>query len=281
MRTSCVAFSSVFLVCLLITAFTGCDLRRTAPPPSPVDSTGSEKLEETLRAKIVSLKEREETLRAQIISLNKQYKNVDTRVAENQQKIKTLEKELASLQHTENRQKIEALEKELISLRQTVEIIGPDRQPSTVEKAGNRMSDDKSKKSSPPLGLTTSSPDARRLYHTAFKAYSQGNYSAAVSQFQEFIDTFPSSNMTDNAFYWIGESYYAQEDFERAISSYLKLLDRYPHGKKIPDALYKISLSHTHLKNPQKAREFLTRLMDNYPFSDAAKKAKDRLDQLE
>ena len=248
MNSRSIALSSVLFVCLVIVASTGCGSRRAARPPTPVDASGAEISEDTLRTLVVSL--------------NKRYENVDSRIAE-------------------NRQKIEALEKELTSLRQSVGILGPARRPATAEKVRNRVLDDKSTKGSPPSSLTASPSDPRKLYDTAFKAYSQGNFPTAISRFQEFINIFPSSDLADNAFYWIGESYYAQEDFERAISSFLNLVDRYPDGNKVPDGLFKIGLSYIRMNSPAKAREFLTRVMDNYPFSDAAAKAKARLDELE
>jgi tol-pal system protein YbgF len=229
------------LACLFMVAFTGCSHTPPPPPSSSVDISGSE----------IS----EESLRALILRLNKRYENVDGRIVQ-------------------NRQKIEALEKELISLQQSVAVLSPAERPSTVKAANNRLSG----KSSPE---TPSPPDAKKLYDRALTAYYQRDYRTAISGFREFINTFPSSDLADNSFYWIGESYYGQEDFERAISSFLKLVDRYPHGNKVPDALFKIGLAYGELKNPEKATEFLTRLMDNYPFSAAAQKAKAKINQLD
>lgn len=246
MKTPRRARCSALWVCLCIVAFTGCSARRSGPPPSSVDVSGSDISEETLKTLVVSL--------------NKRYENLDSRIIRNQEKMETLEKEL-------------------ISLRETLGVIGPARRTPTVKTTETRRSYEGSKKKS--LPLAASSADAKRLYQTAFAAYSQGNYPTAISQFQEFLNAFPSSDLADNAFYWIGESYYAKEDFERAISSWLKLVDRYPQGNKVPDALLKVGFSYARLKNPQKAEAFLTRVMDNYPFSEAARKARARLDQLE
>jgi tol-pal system protein YbgF len=219
MRNSHLLFFSRLFVCLSIFGLGSCGHRKAAPPPSSVESLAPETSKEALRDEIATLSE--------------QYEDVKSRVAENQQRIEALEKEIISLQGSSRGR------------------------------------------------LGRPSPDARWLYHTAFEAYFQGNYPIAVSLFQEFLNAFPPNDLTDNAFYWMGESYFAQEEFQRAISSFLTLVDRYPHGNNVPDALYKTGLSYTRLRNPQKAREFLTHVMDNYPFSEAAKKAKARLDELE
>jgi tol-pal system protein YbgF len=237
---------AALLTGLFILLFPGCDLRKNTPPPSSVDVPGSE----------VS----EARLGTQIVSLNKRYENLDSRVAE-------------------NRQTLEALKKELSSLRHSVGILGPVNRPSTVEQPSNLRSYKETKKES--LPLASSPQDARTLYDNALKAYSKANYPTAISRFEEFLKAFPSSDLADNAFYWIGESYYGKEDFERAIASFLKVLDRYPNGNKVPDALFKIGLSYIQLNDAQRAREFLTRVMDNYPFSDAARHAKTSLDRLD
>jgi tol-pal system protein YbgF len=166
---------------------------------------------------------------------------------------------------------------DLMSMRESVGVLSPARRPNKIEKASTRPSPEQPKRPSP----TASSQDPKELYNGAYKAYSDRDYPTAISRFQEFINAFPSSDLADNAFYWIGESYYAKEDFERAISSFLKLVDRYPNGNKVPDALFKIGLSYNRLRDSQRAREFFTRVMDNYPFSEAAKKAHASLDALD
>jgi tol-pal system protein YbgF len=195
----------------------------------------------------------EETLRTFIVRLNKRYENVDGRIAHNQESI-------------------QALEEELISLRQAVGVTGV--KEDTTRQADKTVS-------VKPVPLTRSSSDPKKLYDAALTAYYRRNYPTAISRFQEFITAFPSSDLADNALYWIGESYYAKEDFERAISSFLKVADRYPNGSKVPDALFKIGLSYGRLNDREKATEYLTRVMDNYPFSSAAQQAKTRLGQYD
>lgn len=245
MRTSFVRGFCSILVSFFILVLTGCTHTDTAPPPSSVDAPAE-----------IS----EETLRTFIVRLNKRYENVDGRIAHNQERI-------------------QALEEELISLRQAVGVtVRPQGAPG-VKKDTTRQADKTA--SVKPVPLTRSSSDPKKLYDAALTAYYRRNYPTAISRFQEFITAFPSSDLADNALYWIGESYYAKEDFERAISSFLKVADRYPNGSKVPDALFKIGLSYGRLNDHEKATEYLTRVMDNYPFSSAAQQAKSRLGQYD
>lgn len=193
------------------------------------------------------------------MSLNKRYENIDSRTAENQRRI-------------------EALEGEIFRLQESVSAPRSAGSPSPAKSASRGSADLPNKK---PSSAAVRPSDAKTLYNSAFAAYSRRDLPTAISRFDEFLNAFPSSDLADNALYWIGESYYAKEDFERAISSFLKVADRYPHGNKVPDALFKIGMSYTQLKNPLRAREFFTRVMDNYPFSDAAQKARVNLNQIE
>jgi len=246
MKNPFCSLAFVLLVSLCFAALTACDLQRATPPPSAVDASEPEISEETLRTLIVSL--------------NKRYESIDARIAA-------------------NTDRIDALQEEMVSLRGDVGVLGPARRSSSVpESARSRSVETAAKKSPSPAGVPS---DPKTLYDTALRAYSQGDYPTAISRFEGFISHFPSNDLADNAFYWIGESYYAKEDFERAISHFLKLVDRYPHGNKVPDALFKIGISYARLKNTDRARAYFTRVMDNYPFSDAARKAETSLAQLE
>ena len=246
MRNPFCGLMCVLLAALFLAAMTACNLQRATPPPSSADVAEPEVSEETLRTLVVSL--------------NKRYESIDGRIAA-------------------NKDRIEALEEEIASLRRDMGVLGPARQPSSVSQSGTGPSVRTATKK--PQVPTSSDKGLKTQYDAAFTAYSQGDFPTAIARFEAFITAFPSSDLADNAFYWIGESYYAKEDFERAISHFLKLVDRYPHGNKVPDALFKIGLSYSRLKDPERARAFYARVMDNYPFSDAARKAEANLTELE
>lgn len=236
------------MVFLFLSAWVGCVPQRAISPQASRGSPSSDISGEALRTQLTALRE---------------------------------ENEKAQTRMAENRQKIASLEQELISLRDAIDALNALHR-SSADDQSNRGWIHESEKGFPPMSLRTPSPDATRLYRTAFEAYFfHGDYPTAISRFQEFLTTFPPNDLTDNALYWMGESYYAQGDFQSAISSFHKLVDTNPYSNHVPEALLKIALSYSELRNPQKAREFLVRIMDSYPFSQAAKSAKTKLDQLE
>ena len=48
----------------------------------------------------------------------------------------------------------------------------------------------------------------------------KNRYKEAREQFEVFIKEFPQDELTDNAQFWIAETYYREEDFENAILAY-------------------------------------------------------------
>lgn len=206
--------------------------------------------------------EYENPVKTQILSLNKRYENIDSRLSEDHRKIEALEKQLASINQSPKN----------TDASHPSTPVGATASKDMQGKESEKKSDRRQNRAS--LG-----PEA--LYRTAYREYTKRNYRGAIVHFQEFVDTYPSNNLANNALYWIGESYYDQYNLQKAISTFLGLVDRFPRGVKAPDALLKVGICYFRLKDPEKAKAFLNRAIDDYPFSDAAREAKARLDHLD
>ncbi len=88
--------------------------------------------------------------------------------------------------------------------------------------------------------LTPGNPE--QLFAAAYADYSRGNFDLALSEFRQYVETYPSSELADNAQYWIGEILYAQRKFSEAASEFEKVGVLNPKGDKIAPALYKRGL---------------------------------------
>jgi tol-pal system protein YbgF len=77
------------------------------------------------------------------------------------------------------------------------------------------------------------------LFAAAYGDYSRGNYELALSEFRQYVETYPSSEMADNAQYWIGEILYAQKKMPDAAAAFEKVRIVNPSGDKTAPALYK------------------------------------------
>src|SRR5215470_4923205 len=81
--------------------------------------------------------------------------------------------------------------------------------------------------------------NAEQLFAAAYIDYSRGNYDLALSEFNQYVETYPSSEMADNAQYWIGEIFYAQRKLPEASAAFEKVKVISPNGDKVAPALYK------------------------------------------
>src|SRR6185503_19759569 len=82
-----------------------------------------------------------------------------------------------------------------------------------------------------------------RMFDTARADYAAGQWSLAVTGFDDFLKTFPRSEMADDAQFLIGETYYAQNRWTDAISAYTAVIQNYATGDKVSEAYYKRGLA--------------------------------------
>ncbi|SER15517.1 tol-pal system protein YbgF [Nitrosomonas sp. Nm51] len=120
----------------------------------------------------------------------------------------------------------------------------------------------------------------KQSYEAASRSFSKGDYRGAKSQFEAFLDQYPNSSLAPSAAYWVGNAHYALRDFQDAIKAQQNLIERYPDSPKVPDALLNIASSQNELAEGKAARKTLEELIAQYPFSNAAEKAKQRLNRL-
>jgi tol-pal system protein YbgF len=116
------------------------------------------------------------------------------------------------------------------------------------------------------------------LYKDAYETFHKGDLEGARRKFEAFLRQYPNTELSDNAQFWIGETYYLKKDFERAILEYEKAIVKYPEGDKIPAALFKQALAFLELGDKTNARNLLKRVIEKYPRSEQAEMAKKKLE---
>jgi len=127
--------------------------------------------------------------------------------------------------------------------------------------------------SHPEMAKKTAPPAASDLYRRAYSEYEESRFGSAILDFEEFLRLYPKHEYSDNAQYWIGESYYSQGEYGQAIVEFNKVLDKYAHEDKASAALLKIGLSLSNMGDGERSKVFLKRLVSEYPQSDAALEA--------
>lgn len=129
----------------------------------------------------------------------------------------------------------------------------------------------------PASGEAPVTPAETKAYEAALNQFKLGNYPLAISAFEGFLVTYPSSSLAPSAQYWIGNAYYAQRDYKKAIASQEKLLSAWPDSSKAPDGMLNIASSQEATGDRRGARKTLEDLLTKYPDSPAAASAKQRL----
>jgi tol-pal system protein YbgF len=123
-------------------------------------------------------------------------------------------------------------------------------------------------------------PDAQGLYNAAYADFSKGNYTLAVSGFEEYVDRFGASDLADNAMYWIGECQYSQGRFDKAVQALDDLLEKYPDSDRAASANLKKGLAYLEMNDIRKAVVQLQFVLEKYSGSDDARIARDTLASL-
>jgi len=118
-------------------------------------------------------------------------------------------------------------------------------------------------------------------YDKALAILREGRYDEAAAAFNRFLTEHPGSRYSDNASYWLGETYYVTRDFDRAMATFSKLVEFHPQSPKVPDTRLKIGFIHYENKDWPAARQELNLVVTDYPGTTAARLASDRLQRMQ
>jgi len=113
--------------------------------------------------------------------------------------------------------------------------------------------------------------NAEQLFAAAYSDYSRGNFDLALSEFKQYVETFPSSELADNAQYWIAEILLAQKKTPEALAELEKVAQVNPAGDKTSLALYKRATLLLEMgKKEEAVAQFLVLVKDYAKSQDAA-----------
>lgn len=110
-------------------------------------------------------------------------------------------------------------------------------------------------------------------YMSAYEAYKEDRTVEAREKFEALLRDYPENEYSDNARFWIAESYYKDGNYEDAILAYEELFKKNPGSDKVPGALLKQGLAFYALKDKKTGKLILEKLIEKYPDSDQAKLA--------
>jgi len=120
----------------------------------------------------------------------------------------------------------------------------------------------------------------QRMYDMAWTDYTAGQWALCVAGFDNYLRTFPRSELADEAQFYIGECNYSDGKFNEAVDAYNKVISNYPKGESVPNAYYKRGITFERMNQQDRARESFDAVIKSFPDSDAARLAKQRLATL-
>lgn len=117
-------------------------------------------------------------------------------------------------------------------------------------------------------------------YQAAYRDYQRGNYDLAIEGFRDFLETSSSSDLADNASYWIGESLFSQKKYREAIEQFDSVVNRFPKSDKVPGALLKKGYAYINIGERAQGVVQLQYVLHEHPKSQEASLARQKLKQL-
>mgnify|MGYP001817308202 FL=1 len=121
----------------------------------------------------------------------------------------------------------------------------------------------------------------REAYDNALAVLREGRYAEAAQAFNQFLVNYTGSSFSDNASYWLGETYYVTRDFDQSLATFNGLVQQYPNSPKAADSRLKTGYIYYEKKDWKQARQTLEAVVSEYPGSTAARLAGDRLKKMQ
>jgi tol-pal system protein YbgF len=125
--------------------------------------------------------------------------------------------------------------------------------------------------------LPSDKASIKDLYLAAYQDFKEGKTADAREKFTSLLETYPENEYSDNARFWIGESYYKDESYEDAILAYEELFRKNPKSDKKPGAMLKQGLAFYAINDKETGTLILEKLIKHYPNSEQARLAKRKI----
>lgn len=120
----------------------------------------------------------------------------------------------------------------------------------------------------------------KAAYDMAYALLNDRRYPDAARAFGQFVTAYPESDYTDNARYWLGETWLVMGEHKNAMDAFVELVKMHPDSDKLPGARLKIGYIHYENQDWAAARKELNALIVDYPDTTVAREANNRLQRM-
>jgi tol-pal system protein YbgF len=121
-----------------------------------------------------------------------------------------------------------------------------------------------------------------KIYNDAYNAFLNNNFDSAATGFKSYLAKFPNGELTEGAYFYLGEALYLKERWQEAALSYANVLEKFPKSPRIPAARLKYAMALLKLPEDKKseAAKYLHSVVRDFPASQEASTAKDLISKL-
>lgn len=131
-----------------------------------------------------------------------------------------------------------------------------------------------------PAAFQAGDLNLRQAYPAALSSFNDHQYEVAFTRFAEIVAAAPTSDLADNAQYWMGECYYGLGKFRQALVEFTKVF-AYQGTEKDDDAQFKIARCHLALGEKGEALAAFQKLLSGYPDSEYAERSRREIRYLQ
>lgn len=163
---------------------------------------------------------------------------------------------------------IKALESRLDKLQE---------QLKTIETAVVSLQPQSPQEAKPPAETKEAEKSKGDLYREAYNTFRHGDMATSREMFKKFLKAHPKGEYSDNAQFWIAETYYSEKDYENAILSYEDLIKKFPKSDKLPNAMLKQGYAFYELGDKPSGKLLMKRVIEKFPKSEEAGLARKKL----
>lgn len=130
-------------------------------------------------------------------------------------------------------------------------------------------------------GSTSVSLTEQQAYDNAFDSLKQSRYEDAIEEFQALVNTWPDSELADDALYWMSEANYVNREFEVALNGFRDLTERYPDSSRVPEAMLKVGYIQYDIGAYDEAAATFQEILSRFPGHQVTVSAETRLRRIQ
>jgi len=123
-------------------------------------------------------------------------------------------------------------------------------------------------------------PSADTLYSNGLRDITSGKYDLARSEFEDYLKYYGETDLASNAQFYLGEIAYSQRQYSQAVSEYDKVLTNYPRSFKLAPARLKKGMALIELGQKNSGVKELRDVVKRYPGTEEERRARAKLKEL-